>query len=102
MATTTKATPAAAKKTAPSKNVPTRHTAPLFGKENYRWMLIGLIIIALGIFLMGGGKSKDPNVFDPHQVYSFVRITIAPILMLGGFALEIYAIFRKDSGATTA
>ena len=100
MATTTKATPAAPKKTAPSKNVPTR--APLFGKENYRWMLIGLIIIALGIFLMGGGKSKDPNVFDPHQVYSFVRITIAPILMLGGFALEIYAIFRKDSGTTTA
>ena len=59
-------------------------------------MLIGIVIMALGLFLMAGGKSKDPNVFDPKQVYSFVRITIAPILILGGLALEIFAIFRKD------
>jgi hypothetical protein len=76
--------------TAPRQNV------PLFGKENYRWMLIGIIVMALGLFLMAGGKSKDPNVFDPKEVYSFTRVTIAPILILGGLALEIFAIFRKD------
>lgn len=73
-----------------------RQNVPLFGKENYKWMLIGIVLIALGLFLMGGGKSKDPNVFDPKEVYSFTRITIAPILILGGFVIEIFAIFRKD------
>jgi hypothetical protein len=96
MATTTKAATPAPKKPVSSKLASTRQNIPLFGKENYRWMLIGIVIMALGLFLMGGGKSKDPNVFDPKEVYSFTRITIAPILILGGLALEIFAIFRKD------
>lgn len=95
-AKTTTPTPPSSKKPAPAKKASLRQQTPLFGKENYRWMLIGLILVALGIVLMVGGKSKDPNVFDPHQVYSFTRITLAPILILGGFAVEIYAIFRKD------
>lgn len=74
----------------------TKQNPPLFGKENYRWMLIGLVVMALGFILMAGGKSKDPNTFDPKEVYSFTRITVAPILILGGFVLEIIAIFRKD------
>jgi Protein of unknown function (DUF3098) len=69
--------------------------APLFTKENYRLMLIGIVLVGLGLFLMGGGKSKDPNVFNANEVYSFTRITIAPILILGGLAMEIFAIFRK-------
>jgi len=76
-----------------------KSNAPLFGKENYRWMLIGIIVMALGLFLMAGGKSKDPNVFDPKEVYSFTRITLAPILILAGFVLEIFAIFRKDKSS---
>ena len=95
MATTKKATPAAAPK---AKVITTKSysNAPLFGKENYRWMLIGIVLVALGLILMGGGKSKDPNVFNPKEVYSFTRITIAPILILAGFVVEIFAIFRKD------
>jgi Protein of unknown function (DUF3098) len=69
---------------------------PLFGKDNYRWMAIGLGLILLGLLLMIGGKSKDPNVFDPGQVYSFRRITVAPILILAGLALEIVGIFKKS------
>ena len=69
---------------------------PLFGKENYRWMLIGAAAILLGLLLMIGGKSKDPNVFDPSQVYSFRRITVAPILILAGLTLEIVGIFKKS------
>lgn len=68
---------------------------PLFYKENYRLMLIGLGLVLLGLLLMIGGKSKDPNVFDTSEVYSFRRITIAPILILGGLAVEIVGIFKK-------
>ena len=68
---------------------------PLFEKQNYLWMLAGVVIMALGFVLMAGGKSADPNQFHPDEVYSTTRITIAPILILGGLILEIFAIFRK-------
>lgn len=67
----------------------------LFDKENFKWMLAGLIVIAIGFILMAGGKSSDPNVFKDSDVYSFRRITIAPILIIAGFIIEIFAIMRK-------
>lgn len=78
-------------------NTTSKHNSaePLFGKENYIWMLIGAVIIALGMLLMAGGKSKDPNVFNAKEVYSTIRITIAPITILLGLCIEIYAIFKK-------
>jgi hypothetical protein len=90
-----KAAPSTARPAARTTSAPHQHT-PLFGKENYRWMAIGLVAVALGLILMGGGKSKDPNVFNPKEIYSFTRITLAPILILGGFVIEIFAIFKKD------
>jgi hypothetical protein len=69
---------------------------PLFGKENYLWMIIGAVVIALGMLLMSGGKNQDPNVFDYNVVYSFTRITVAPILILAGLIVEMYAIFKKS------
>jgi hypothetical protein len=67
----------------------------LFGRENYIWMIAGAVVIILGFILMAGGKSDDPNVFDEKEVYSTRRITIAPILILIGFIIEIYAIFKS-------
>lgn len=67
----------------------------LFVKENYTWMIIGAIVIALGMFLMSGGKNTDPNVFDTNQVYSATRITVAPIVIVIGLLIEVYAIFKK-------
>lgn len=67
----------------------------LFGKENYLWMLGGLIVIALGFFLMAGGKSSNPAVFNDSEVYSTRRITIAPLLIIAGLVIEIFAIMRK-------
>ncbi len=96
MATIKKATPTSPSPRAKATATKSYSNAPLFGKENYRWMLIGLVMVALGLILMGGGKSKDPNVFNPDEVYSFRRITLAPILIIGGFVVEIFAIFRKD------
>jgi len=70
-------------------------TKGLFGKENYLMMLAGLIVLALGFFLMAGGKSSDPNVFNDNDVYSTTRITIAPMLIIAGFIIEIFGIMRK-------
>ena len=70
-------------------------TKGLFGKENYWMMLGGLIVMAIGFFLMAGGKSTDPKVFNDNDVYSTTRITIAPLLIIAGFVIEIFAIMRK-------
>ena len=70
-------------------------TASIFSKENYTWMLAGLIVMAIGMFLLAGGKNTDPSVFDKTKVYSTTRITIAPLLILAGLVIEIFAIFRK-------
>jgi hypothetical protein len=73
----------------------TKSTPSIFSKDNYIWMLVGIVVIAIGMFLMSGGASKDPNTFNADAVYSSRRITIAPILILLGLAIEIYAIFKK-------
>ena len=67
----------------------------IFTKENYIWMAAGVVLIAIGMLLMAGGKSDNPGVFNEKEVYSTTRITIAPILILAGLVLEIFAIFRK-------
>ncbi|OEK09285.1 hypothetical protein A8C32_11215 [Flavivirga aquatica] len=63
----------------------------IFGKKNYKFMFIGLACIAIGFILMSGGGSDDPNVFNP-DIFSFRRIRLAPMLVLIGFGIEIYAI----------
>ena len=68
----------------------------LFGKGNYLGMGIGLVILAIGFLLMAGGKSDDPAVFDPKEVYSTTRITIAPLLIIVGLLIEIYAIMKPQ------
>ena len=57
-------------------------------------MLIGLAVILLGFLLMIGGNSKDPNEFS-YDIFNFRRMTLAPILVLAGYAIEVYAIMKK-------
>ena len=72
----------------------------LFGKKNYKFMLIGIAFIALGFILMSGGGSDDPNVFD-ESIFSWRRIRLAPTLVLIGFGIQVYAIllnpYKSDS-----
>ncbi len=68
----------------------------LFTSVNYKWMGIGLAFIILGFVLMAGGKSPDPNVFDENAVYGFQRITLAPILLILGLLIEVYAIMKTN------
>jgi len=65
-----------------------------FGKENYRLLFIGLAFIIVGFILMIGGGSKDPNVFNP-AIFDFQHITLAPLLVLAGYVIEIFAIMKK-------
>ena len=69
---------------------------PLFTKENYLWMAIGGAIIVIGMLLMSGGKNADPNTFDYNVVYGKTRVTVAPILIILGLLVEVYAIFKKS------
>ena len=65
-----------------------------FTKMNYILVIVGVLIIALGMILMIGGGSSDPDVFN-EKMFNFQRITLAPILILAGFVVEIVAIFWK-------
>jgi len=71
----------------------------LFSKNNYKWVLIGLGLIALGFILMIGGGTNDPNEFS-YELFSFRRLTLAPILVLAGFAVQFYAILKRKKPDT--
>lgn len=66
----------------------------VFEKRNYTWMFIGLAFIAIGFVLMAGGGSDDPNVFN-DAIFNIQRIRIAPMLILIGFGIQVYAILQK-------
>lgn len=68
----------------------------VFEQKNYKFMFIGLACIALGFLLMSGGGSDDPNVFNP-EIFSFRRIRLAPMLVLIGFGIQIYAILLNPN-----
>lgn len=68
----------------------------LFDKHKYTWLIIGLVVTAIGFLLMIGGSSDDPAVFS-EDIFSFRRLTLAPILVLAGYAIQIYAIMKKTT-----
>lgn len=66
-----------------------------FTRQNYRLLIIGIVIITLGFLLMIGGGSDDPNVFN-YKMFNFQRLTLAPILIIAGYIIEIFAIMKKS------
>jgi hypothetical protein len=66
----------------------------IFGKKNYRIMVLGIAFITVGFLLMAGGGSDDPNVFNP-EIYNWRRIRLAPTLIIIGLGIEIYAILAN-------
>lgn len=82
-----------------NNNTENSNSSFAFSNENYKLVLIGLGIIILGFILMAGGGSDDPNVFD-ESIFSFTRITLAPIVVLLGFGFEVYAIMKKPKSET--
>lgn len=68
----------------------------IFGRKNYKFMLIGVGFIALGFILMAGGGSDDPNVYN-DAIFSWRRIRLAPTLILIGFGIEVFAILLNPN-----
>jgi len=66
-----------------------------FGKKNYQLLIASAAIVILGYFLMSGGGADNPNEFHYDEIFSPIRITVAPILVLVGFGLAVYAIMKK-------
>lgn len=89
----TPAKPLVAKKATTAVRQPGNVTF-VFARENYILLLAGLGLIVLGFILMIGGGSEDPNQFS-EEIFSFRRMTLAPLLVLAGYVVEIYAIMRK-------
>ncbi len=66
----------------------------IFNKKNYTLVIIGLVFVVVGFILMAGGGSEDPAVFN-EEIFNVRRITVAPLLILIGFGIEVFAIMRK-------
>lgn len=85
--------PAAARtRTSTSNN---DQSALTFGRQNYLWMGIGFALVVLGMMLMAGGHMPSPDIWDENIIYSSRRTVLAPIVILAGLAVEVYAIFKK-------
>jgi hypothetical protein len=80
---------------ATKKDEAANKTGFALGKENYKLLGTGFLIILIGFLLMIGGKSEDPNIFNADEIFSFRRITLAPLVVLAGFIFEIWAIMKK-------
>ena len=76
------------------KQTPVVKSDLVFGKENYLLLLVGIAFIILGFILMSGGGSTDPNKFS-YEVFNTRRITVAPILVIIGFCIEVFAILKN-------
>lgn len=69
----------------------------IFDRQNFIIMGIGLALVFAGLLAMSGGAMPDPNTWDPNLIYSFRRITLAPMLMVAGFVVVGYGIFKKTT-----
>ncbi|MCR9290386.1 MAG: DUF3098 domain-containing protein [Bacteroidetes bacterium] len=67
----------------------------VFKKDNFIWMGIGIALIALGMILMLGGSMPSPDVWDDSIIYSWRRTVLAPVVILIGLGMQVYAIFKK-------
>jgi len=67
----------------------------IFDRKNYMLMLGGIGLMTIGFLLMLGGNMPSPEVWEPERIYSFRRVTLAPMFIIAGLGLEVFAIFKK-------
>ena len=82
-----------------AKQTKTKDKTPedmVFSWANYKLMLVGVVVLVVGFVLMAGGGSSDPNVFNAEEIFSWRRVVLAPIVVLAGFGVVGYSIFKKD------
>ena len=71
----------------------------LYTRQNFIFFGIGLALVLLGLLAMTGGRQTDPNVWHAEEIYSFRRITLAPLLMVAGFVVVALGIFKRPKSA---
>ena len=67
-----------------------------FSKENYIWLGVGVLLLVVGYLLMSGGGADNPNEFHADELFSYRRITLAPITVQAGYGTILYAILKKS------
>ena len=72
----------------------------LFSSKHYAYLGLGLLLVVLGFLLMWGGAAPDADTWQPEEIYSFRRITLAPIVVLLGLVVVIFGIFAKHGDET--
>jgi cytochrome bd-type quinol oxidase subunit 2 len=77
---------------------PQDKTTFAFGKENYKLMIIGVVVVAIGMLLMTGGASDDPNKMS-EEIFDFRRLTLAPIVIIAGYVVVLFSIIKKSKEA---
>lgn len=78
-----------------SSSTPANARPMTFGKETMLWIAGGFGLVVLGMLLMMGGEMPSSDVWDESIIYSFRRITLAPIVILAGLGVVTYAILKK-------
>jgi Protein of unknown function (DUF3098) len=73
----------------------------IYGRDNFIWMGAGLALVVGGLMAMSGGAMPSPDVWDESIIYSFRRITLAPIMMVAGFIVTLIGIFKQNNTETT-
>ena len=66
-----------------------------FNKQNYTYLIAGTALVVIGLMLMSGGGSEDPNKFNKDELFSARRITLAPICILAGYITVLFGIMKK-------
>jgi len=82
---------------AKSKSAPVSNLPFLFDRLNYVIMAAGVVVIIIGFLLMTGKANDNPAVFNSDEIYSFRRITLAPVVVMIGFLIEVYAILKRPA-----
>ena len=74
----------------------------LFGKKNILFVLIGVALMLVGYLTMIGGGSDDPNIYPVEEMYGFRRTVLAPILIIAGLVMQIFAILMRPDSASVS
>ena len=70
-------------------------------KENFKYIIIGCVVVIVGFALMSGGGTEDPNTFNEEELFSFRRITLAPFLVMVGYGIVLFGILKRPKKAVT-
>ena len=70
-------------------------------RENFKYIIIGCVVVIVGFALMAGGGTEDPNTFNEEELFSFRRITLAPFLVMVGYGIVLFGILKRPKKTVT-